>query len=223
VSWGEILHALKNVVDVYDRMAVGITLGLDVRLRRMATSSVRGIVLDLGCGTGRLSAYSPTLRIKQPILLDPIEEMVRIASSRIPKADAVIGVAEYLPFRAKSVDFVMAGYSLRDVLNLPRALAQIFYVLKDGGELVVLDFWRSKNSLVLIVELFYLILVTALVSAVLAPRHLRYYLVMYKTLLRNPPLECLLEVLRKFGAVKRIKLALGFLNVVTVKLKRNPA
>lgn len=219
MSWEEIQHALRSIVDVYDKMAIGLTLGLDARLRSLATSFAHGCILDLGCGTGRFSAYLPSSRIKQLVLLDPIEEMIRVARIRVPDSDVIIGVAEYLPFRAGSMDFVLMGYMLRDVADLPKALARVINVLKKEGKAVVLDFWRSKSPLLFALELFYLVVVVTLISAILAPRRIKHYLVVYKTLLRNPPIEGLLKILsRRFNRVKRIKLALGFLNIIIAEV-----
>jgi demethylmenaquinone methyltransferase/2-methoxy-6-polyprenyl-1,4-benzoquinol methylase len=61
-----------------------------------------------------------------------------------------------LPFGDGEFDIVTAGYGLRNVSDIARALAEIHRVLKPGGRFLSLDFNRPTSSVVRGVYLAYL-------------------------------------------------------------------
>jgi ubiquinone/menaquinone biosynthesis methyltransferase len=61
-----------------------------------------------------------------------------------------------LPIADRSVDVVTTGYGLRNVPDLPAALAEIRRVLRPGGRLVALDFDRPESRAVRAIYLAYL-------------------------------------------------------------------
>jgi len=67
----------------------------------------RGLVLDLGCGTGFVSEYLENCRC---VGLDLSPEMVKVYTSRY--GFGVVGDAESLPFKDKSFDYVLSNFSL---------------------------------------------------------------------------------------------------------------
>ena len=72
-----------------------------------------------------------------------------------------------LPFPNASFDVVTAGYGLRNVPDLPAAIAEIHRVLKDGGQALSLDFNRPENPIVRGVYLAYLRLAGGLLGWIL--------------------------------------------------------
>ncbi len=56
----------------------------------------------------------------------------------------VVGDMTALPITSASVDAVTTGYGLRNVPDLPRAIAEIHRVLKPGGRIGALDFDRPE-------------------------------------------------------------------------------
>jgi demethylmenaquinone methyltransferase/2-methoxy-6-polyprenyl-1,4-benzoquinol methylase len=65
--------------------------------------------------------------------------------SRAARCDFVQADALTLPFADGSFDAVTVGYGLRNIADLPAALAEFRRVLKPGGRLVVLDFGKPDN------------------------------------------------------------------------------
>lgn len=95
-------------------------------------------ILDIGCGTGRLTAdlhaRAATARITA---VDRSWTMVREARHHLP---AAIGVAEAdavrLPFEADTFDAVFSTATFHWVPDHPRLFAEIHRVLRPGGRLV---------------------------------------------------------------------------------------
>ena len=93
-------------------------------------------VLDLGAGTGKLTAVLAG-RYARVVALEPLSELRAILAERVPEAEALPGVAEAIPLAEASVDGVFAGQSFHWFAN-ETAVAEIARVLRAGGVLVTL-------------------------------------------------------------------------------------
>jgi demethylmenaquinone methyltransferase/2-methoxy-6-polyprenyl-1,4-benzoquinol methylase len=131
----------------YDLITRLLSFGLDQRWKRQLFK-LSGIgpgyrVLDLACGTGDL-ALGAVERGAVVVALDLAEPMVELAK-RKPGAAGVswlVGDMTDLPVASRTFDVVTTGYGLRNVPDLPRALAEIHRVLRPGGVFCSLDFNR---------------------------------------------------------------------------------
>jgi demethylmenaquinone methyltransferase / 2-methoxy-6-polyprenyl-1,4-benzoquinol methylase len=61
--------------------------------------------------------------------------------------DWVVGDAMALPFRDAAFDAYTIAFGIRNVANIPQALAEARRVLRPGGRLMVLEFSRVPNAL----------------------------------------------------------------------------
>ncbi|MGH7663185.1 MAG: ubiquinone/menaquinone biosynthesis methyltransferase [Gemmatimonadaceae bacterium] len=115
------------------------------------------VVLDLACGTGDI-AFALAKRLAENgkgsgariLGLDASSRMVDLANARLAKAPC-----DGLSFRRgdimaidrppASADIVSAGYALRNVPDFRAALHEIARVLRPGGHLLTLDFYRPEH------------------------------------------------------------------------------
>ena len=130
----------------YDLMNRLMTGGQDVRWRRYVIDRAQlppgGQLLDLGTGTGDLAfealGRDAALRAVGGDFTVP---MMRVGQRR-PNGDRVRWAATdalNLPFPAERFDAVTSGYLMRNVVDVRRAWAEQYRVLKPGGRVVCLD------------------------------------------------------------------------------------
>ncbi len=158
----------------YDLITVLLSYGQDRRWKRRLVSMARiqpGMpALDLACGTGDI-AFGLAAAGARVTGLDITTGMLHLARRR-PEAAylhlrLVAGDMTALPFPDASFPLVTMGYGLRNVPDLPGALAEIHRVLAPGGQMLSLDFNRPRNRAVRSVYLAYLTLVGSALGVIL--------------------------------------------------------
>jgi len=96
----------------------------------------KGLVLDLGCGTGNYILELIKRQIKV-IGLDASFSMLLLGKKPLPSACLVQADALILPFKDKVFDGVLS-ITLFEFLSSPQtALREIYRILKPGGEVVI--------------------------------------------------------------------------------------
>lgn len=126
----------------YDRMNRLMTAGLDGRWRRAAVAAAepRGAdVLDIGCGTGDLSAEFRRAGAGSVIGADFSGDMLALAQAKAGGGDWLQADALRLPFADGSFDAVASAFVLRNLVDLPAAFAEMLRVLRPGGRIAALD------------------------------------------------------------------------------------
>lgn len=112
------------------------------RLRYKAARAVKvrqgGLVLDLGCGTGRLGVLlADRVRV---VGLDVDHFMLRNAQRLVgDRMHLVRGIAFKLPFRDGAFDGAISTFILRLMTDLESAFNELARVLAPGGQLVLVD------------------------------------------------------------------------------------
>jgi SAM-dependent methyltransferase len=124
-----------------------------------------GAALDVCCGSGDLALELAAAvgGAGTVVGLDFAQEMLDDAAAREGAAAAarpaarraaaapvtwVRGDALALPFADASFDAATVGYGLRNVSDVPRALAELARVLRPGGTVAVLDFNNAEDGAV---------------------------------------------------------------------------
>jgi demethylmenaquinone methyltransferase/2-methoxy-6-polyprenyl-1,4-benzoquinol methylase len=139
----------------YDLMNRLMTGGQDETWRRQAASALRlqpdAWCLDLATGTADLAlavrrAY-PSARV---VGLDFAFSMLGVARQKLrarseQKIVLAQGDALALPFADAQFDGLINGFLLRNVVDLPRALAEMRRVVKPGGRVVSLEITRPQT------------------------------------------------------------------------------
>ncbi len=151
---------------VNDVMSLGFHRGwkrqtVDIAIAGAAGRSPR--ILDLCCGSGDLCFLAEKRASGRVVGVDFTLPMLAVAQRRRRESrirgepgreDARQGPqfvqadALALPFPDASFDAVTISYGLRNIADLPRALAEMRRVLTPGGRAVVLDFGKPDNWVV---------------------------------------------------------------------------
>lgn len=113
---------------------------LEPALSRPEVAGLR--VLDLGAGTGKLTALLARLGA-EVTAVEPDSEMLAELRRQLPGVRALSGGAEAIPLPGACVDAVLCGQSLH-WFDLDVALREIARVLADGGVLGAL--WNDDDD-----------------------------------------------------------------------------
>ncbi len=137
-----------RIAPVYDAMNRVMTVGLDLRWRRLAAASaVRpgDRVLDAACGTGDLALADHRAGALQVTGLDFSPRMLERARRKAPGLEFVEGDMLALPFEDGTFDAATVGFGVRNVADLELALRELRRVLRPGGRLAILEITRPRG------------------------------------------------------------------------------
>lgn len=110
---------------------------------RWAVGRDRGTVLDLGAGTGKLTAAVVAAGY-EAVAVEPDAGMLELLRTRVPAARALAGPAEVLPLADASVDAVVVGQAWH-WFDHARAAAEIRRVTRPGGRVALLYNVRDER------------------------------------------------------------------------------
>jgi demethylmenaquinone methyltransferase/2-methoxy-6-polyprenyl-1,4-benzoquinol methylase len=138
-----------RIAPVYDAMNRVMTMGLDLRWRRLTAEAVvqnGNEVLDACCGTGDLAVADE--RVGGEVTgLDFSERMLDRARSKSATVSWVQGDVLAMPFQDASFDVVTVGFGIRNVEDLEAVLRELARVLRPGGRLGCLEITRPRGAL----------------------------------------------------------------------------
>jgi len=138
-----------RIAPVYDAMNRVMTMGLDLRWRRLAAESVvrnGDRVLDGACGTGDFAVADKRAGAAHVVGLDFSERMLERARKKAP-LEWVQGDLLALPFEDASFDAATVGFGVRNVADLPLALRELRRVLRPGGRVAILEITQPRGPL----------------------------------------------------------------------------
>jgi demethylmenaquinone methyltransferase/2-methoxy-6-polyprenyl-1,4-benzoquinol methylase len=147
----QVTTMFDKVAPYYDFLNRLLSLRIDILWRRKAIKSLAtskpNHILDIATGTADLAIEAARqLKPKSIIGLDISANMLKIGDKKILKKglDDVIklelGDSENLRFEDASFDAVTAGFGVRNFENLEKGLAEMYRILKPGGNLMILEF-----------------------------------------------------------------------------------
>lgn len=213
----------------YDLITRLLSFGRDqswkARLLDLAELPPGSRVLDLACGTGDL-AFGAASRGASVIGLDLTPKMIALARRRPESAGAnvqwIAGDMTRLPLPDASFDVITTGYGLRNVPDLPTALAEIHRVLTPGGRVCALDFDRPESAPVRAVYLAYLNVVGGLLGWALH-KDPETYQYIPASICRYPGARGVADMMRAagFSDVRHLRVFGGFM-AIHVARKNSP-
>lgn len=140
-----------EVAPGYDRTNAVLSFG-QASLWRIATTRALGVgagqrVLDMAAGTGTSSAAIAKTGATV-IAADFSPGMITEGQRRHPHTPNLsfqLADATQLPFADNEFDAVTISFGLRNVVDVPKALAEFYRVTKPGGRVVVCEFSTPPN------------------------------------------------------------------------------
>lgn len=146
-----------RIAGTYDRFNHFLSLNIDKRWRRKAVRMlpVSGNLLDVAIGTADLSLEILRQGKAGHITgLDLSSEMMKIGEAKVAekglsaKVAFELGSALDMPYADSSFDVVTCAYGVRNFSDLDKGLAEMFRVLRPGGQVMILEFSYPSNPLV---------------------------------------------------------------------------
>ena len=137
-----------SIAPVYDRMNTLMTAGLDGRWRRAAVRAAGlsrgGTVLDVACGTGKLTAalagaVGPEGRVVGVDISTAMLDEARRAFGELPGVEFRPGNALALAFEDGSFDAATIAFGLRNLASFEDGFREMARVVRSGGRLVCLE------------------------------------------------------------------------------------
>jgi demethylmenaquinone methyltransferase/2-methoxy-6-polyprenyl-1,4-benzoquinol methylase len=145
-----------EISSYYDEMNDIMSMGMIKRWHKFMMKKLGDLdgkkCLDVGTGTGEI-AFMMASRGGNVTGIDLTPAMIELAEKKIaennmPAVEMIVGDALNLPFENETFDCITSGYMLRNVTDIPRAVAEMHRVLKSGGVCVVAELARPTNRLI---------------------------------------------------------------------------
>ncbi|RZU65066.1 methyltransferase family protein [Microterricola gilva] len=133
-------ESFQHGADGYDRHRPGYPEE-SVRWLRGAPSTPQD-VLDLGAGTGKLSA-AMLAHGDRVTAVDPSADMLRVAAERMPELTTIVGSGEHIPLPDASVDLVTVAQAWH-WMDEELVTREVVRVLRPGGRLGLI--WNSRDA-----------------------------------------------------------------------------
>ncbi len=155
----------NNIAKKYDFLNHFLSMGIDKqwrkKIRKYIKTKKHDAILDVATGTGDLAIELSKLKPKKIYGIDIAEKMIDIGKEKIKnkKLDTIITLqtadALKIPFPDNNFDIVTCAFGVRNFENLSEGLKEILRVLKNKGELIILEFSQPKNKLITFFYKFY--------------------------------------------------------------------
>lgn len=222
-SRNEASRIFDRIARRYDLLNRLLSFGGDVLWRKQMARYLLPrhdqYVLDLATGTADqiLALFETSDKVKCGIGMDLAEKMLEIGRRKVEKRGLSnvitlkVGDAMDIPAHDCQFDAVTISFGIRNVIDVRRALLEMYRVLKPGGRVLILEFSLPYNSFIGGVVLLYLRHVLPHLGAFVS-RDSYAYQYLNETIETFPYGEAFCDLLRaaSFSAVKAHPFWLGF-------------
>lgn len=210
-----------QIAPTYDSVNRLLSFRQDVRWRACVARALPAThnlsVLDVATGTGDLLIELCTRcpNISRAIGIDIAENMLMFGEQKIKNLDVNAqinlqkGDARSLPFDVESFDVLTIAFGIRNVVDIERALDEMYRVLKPGGYLFILEFSLPKNWFFRMVYLCYFRYFLPFVGGIIA-KNVRAYRYLNRTVEAFFSVELFFELLKKRGFASVTTQSLSF-------------
>ena len=149
----------NRIAGRYDRMNRFLSARTDIGWRKKAIRRLRKddprIILDIATGTADMAIMACKLLNPDKVFgIDISQQMLEEGRKKVDKEhlgdkiDLLRGDSEAINFGENTFDAVMAAFGVRNFENLEKGLSEMLRVMKPGGQLVILEFSKPKQTAV---------------------------------------------------------------------------
>lgn len=155
----------SNIAPTYDKANHALSFNKDVQWRKDAVKQMLkdgfkpNRVLDLCAGTGDFAlAVKEQAPEAEIILADFSKPMLKLAQEKMGSQQGfqiLVADALKLPFHDMAFDAVVCGFGVRNLDSLEQGLKEIARMLKPGGRVAILEFFKPTGLLNRLAHAFY--------------------------------------------------------------------
>jgi demethylmenaquinone methyltransferase/2-methoxy-6-polyprenyl-1,4-benzoquinol methylase len=181
--WQRVVKDIEAIVPVYKRMNKVMSFGLDDNVRKTGISLLNecNTCLDVGVGPGdSVIKLIKSGKCGYVVGLEPSISLAAVARKACSDCDIVVGVAEYIPLRPLSVDCAIAFFSVRDFIDLDKAVENIANIVRR--QVVVGDVFVIGNRIVRFLQMIWVCVIIPLIALFLTGSRWKSYVTLCKTL-----------------------------------------
>ncbi|MDR0664254.1 MAG: bifunctional demethylmenaquinone methyltransferase/2-methoxy-6-polyprenyl-1,4-benzoquinol methylase UbiE [Helicobacteraceae bacterium] len=154
-----IIQMFDDISPTYDRLNRILSFGVDRRWRANGCLAAlktfdgdKATLIDVATGTGDLILFwrkaATKLRktIERAIGVDPSQNMLDIAATKPLNALFIKSEAAAIPLEDCAADLLSVSYGIRNVVEIDKAIAEFYRLLKPNGVLLILEFMNRKQK-----------------------------------------------------------------------------
>lgn len=127
----------------------GCSLRAFSKMRTRVVPEARGVVAEIGFGSGLNLPYYNTSRLERLIAVDPDEKMLSMARHKLARqnfeTEVLMAGGEALPLDDDAVDTAVVTYALCTIPAPGQALSEIRRILKPDGRLLFCEHGRAER------------------------------------------------------------------------------
>ncbi|MCK4664947.1 MAG: bifunctional demethylmenaquinone methyltransferase/2-methoxy-6-polyprenyl-1,4-benzoquinol methylase UbiE [Bacteroidales bacterium] len=204
----QVSQMFDNIAWRYDFLNHLLSFGIDKIWRKKAVKLLKEykpkIILDIAAGTGDFAIEASKLKPDKIIGIDISREMLNKFENKIKKKklsgtiEVQIGDAENIKFNNNYFDAIIVGFGVRNFENLTQGINEMYRVLKNGGNLIILEFSKPNNSFIRKIYNLYFLKILPFVGKLFSKDSFAYsYLP--ESVKSFPEYEELLQILKNTG------------------------
>lgn len=211
-------QTFDSIAETYDVLNRVLSFGIDMSWRKFAVNLLGDIrqkdVLDLCSGTGD---FVPLLGMKGAwvVAVDfSLPMLIKGKEAGQIKECAIAADVCKLPFGDARFDAALIAFGIRNIPDINVFIDEMFRVLRDDGELVVLELTRPRNIIIRSLYKIYLSFGLPLIGGIISGRP-RAYLYLSKTIQSFIDPEHLSRMLER-GGFNQIRIVRRFFGIATI-------
>lgn len=222
----QVARMFNKIAGTYDLLNHLLSFGMDIYWRRQVVKKLAksrpSRILDLATGTGDLAIATASLQPEKIYGVDIAPKMLEIGKNKLrqKKLENMIcleeGDSENLRFENNTFDAITVAFGVRNFENLEKGLKEMYRVLQNGGQAVILEFGKPDGFPFKQIYQFYFLNLLPLLGKMLS-KDQHAYTYLPNSVMEFPTGKSLTDLMEKCGFKETScdKLSLGICSLYT--------